>query len=109
EIDDYVPLNVTGLITLKFGYIDDYKEPYRSGTKINYLTYLDSLTIDGKSSQVKKGFDLPGLISSDIERRGLGVPLISILSSSINFIVILMISTGTVISIWLFRKRVSTK
>jgi len=107
EIDDYVPLNVTGLINVKFGYIDDYKEPYRSGTKINYLTYLDSLTIDGKRGQVKKGFELPGHISSDIERRGLGVPLISILSSSINFIVISMIATATIFSIWLFRKKYS--
>jgi hypothetical protein len=104
EIDDYTPLNVSGQVKAKFDLIDDFKEPFRNGTKIQYLSYLGSLSVDGKRSQFKQGLELPGDISSDIKKRGLDVPLISILSTSTNFIAITAIFVATITAIWLIRR-----
>ena len=104
EIDDYTPLNVSGQVKAKFDIIDDFKEPFRNGTKIQYLGYLGSLSFDGKRNQLKQEFELPGDISSEIKKRGLGVPLISILSTSTNFIAITAISVATITLIWLLRR-----
>jgi hypothetical protein len=104
EIDDYTPLNVSGQVKAKFDLIDDFKEPFRNGTKIQYLTYLGSLSVDGKRNQFKQGLELPGDISSDIKKRGLDVPLISILNTSTNFIAITAIFVTTITAIWLIRR-----
>jgi hypothetical protein len=104
EIDEYTPLNVSGQVKAKFDLIDDFKEPFRNGTKIQYLSYLGLLSVDGKRNQFKQGFELPGDISSDIKKRGLDVPLISILSTSTNFIAITAIFVATITAIWLIRR-----
>jgi hypothetical protein len=104
EINEYVPLNVSGQVKAKFDMIDDFKDPFRNGTKIQYLSYLGSLSFDGKTNQLKQEFELPGDISSDIKKRGLDVPLISILSTPINFIIVAGITISTITVIWLLRK-----
>jgi len=105
EIDDYIPLDVSGSAKVKFDFIDDFREPYRKGTKIQYLSYLGSLSVDGKRNQSKQEFILPGDISSDVKKRGLDVPLNNILSSPTNIIVLIAISIATISLTWLIRRK----
>ncbi len=107
EIDDYIPLNISGEVKAEFDFIEDFKEPFRHGTKVQYLTYLGSLSIDGKRSYVKQSLELPGDISQDIKARGFDVPLISILQSSNNLFIITAIIIASSISMWLLRGRYS--
>jgi hypothetical protein len=106
EIDDYIPINVNGKVEAKFNFVEDYKDTFREGTKIGYLTYLDSLNIEGQRNQTKLQLELPGHISDDIERRGMGVPLSSILTNVVNLAIIIVISMATIIAI-LFRRRMN--
>jgi hypothetical protein len=104
EINEYVPLNISGQVKAKFDMIDDFKEPFRNGIKVQYLSYLRSLYYDGKTNQLKQEFELPGDIPSDIKERGFDVPLISILSTPSNFIIVAGITIATIAVIWLLRK-----
>ena len=105
EIDDYVPLNLYGKVMVKFDFVDDYKDKFRDGTKIDYLSYIDSLNIDGIRNQTRQQLELPGHISADLERRGMGVPLSSVLGSPVNFAIIIVIILATIVAV-LFHKRI---
>ena len=104
EIDDYIPLNVSGLVKIKFDLIEDFKEPLRHGTKMQYLTYIDALSIDGKRNQANRQVEIPGDISTEIKERGLDVPLYSILTSSGNYIA-LAATVSAVILVTFFLRR----
>jgi hypothetical protein len=104
EIDDYIPLNVSGLVKIKFDFIEDFIEPLRHGTKIQYLTYIDALSIEGKRNQANREVEIPGDISPEIKKRGLDVPLLSILTSSGNYIV-LAATVSVVILVTFFLRR----
>jgi hypothetical protein len=106
EVDDYIPLNVNGKVKAKFDFVEDYKDTFRDGTKIGYLTYIDSLKIEGQRNQTKLQLELPGYISDDIERRGMGVPMSSILTNVVNLAIIIVISIATIVAI-LFRRRMN--
>ena len=103
EIDDYSPLKVNGNVKISFDLIDDFKSDLRDGIKIDYLSYIGSLDVDGKVNRIKQQLDLPGQISTDIQKRGLGVPISSILDSSLNFIVLIAITLASIIAILLHR------
>jgi hypothetical protein len=100
----YFPQNVSGHAEARFDFIDDFKESNGNRTKIQYLSYLGSLTLDGKIKQADQVFKLPGDISSDLKKRGLDVPLISILGSLSNIALVIAISIGTMIMIWFIRR-----
>ena len=93
----YIPLNVSGHVEAKFDFIDDLEVAQSGGTKTQYLSYLGSLTLDGKINQSNQLFKMPGSISSDSKKRGLDVPLNSILSSPSNIALVIAVSIGTVI------------
>jgi hypothetical protein len=95
----YLPLNASGHGEARFDFIDDFKESNGSRTKIQYLTYLGALTLDGKTKQATQILKLPGEISYDLKKRGLDVPLMSILSSPSNIALVAAISIGTMILI----------
>src|SRR4030095_9438072 len=40
------PLNIKGQLNAKFGFVDNYNQYYKNGTLINYITYLQSITIN---------------------------------------------------------------
>ncbi len=92
---NYPPLDVIGNATAKFSYIDHIKDSYRNGIRIQYLGYLDSFATDGRAKQIKQELKLPGDISSDVKKRGLDVPLLNILGSSINITLLAAITIGT--------------
>jgi hypothetical protein len=100
----YIPLNLSGLAEARFGFVDDFKEFNGTRTRIQYLGYLPTLSIDGKINQANPIFKLPGEIPSDLKNRGQDVPLISILSSLSNIILVFAVSIGTMILIWLIRR-----
>lgn len=95
----YLPLNLSGHGEARFDFIDDLRESNGSRTKIQYLAYLGALTLDGKTKQPTQILKLPGEISYDLKKRGLDVPLISILGSPNNIALIAAISIGTMILI----------
>ena len=93
----YIPLSVSGHVEAKFDFIDDLEVARSSGTKTQYLSYLGSLTLDGKINQSSQLFKMPGSISADSKKRGLDVPLNSILSSPSNIALVIAISIGTAV------------
>ena len=103
EIDDYFPIYRTGNMNSKFAFVDDFKESSNGGTKIGQLSYLDSVDIRGKINEPRHQFELPGQISVDVNMRGMGIPYTKILTSTLNYYVILAIATGT-IAVLLARK-----
>ena len=106
EIDDYIPLNASGNIQIKFDLVDDFKSQSRQGSKIDYLSYIGFLDIEGKRNQIKQQIDLPGQISFDIEKRGMGVPISNILGSLINFIVVIAIILSSIIVVLLHKSHI---
>jgi hypothetical protein len=97
---------VNGLVKVKFDFIDDFEEPYRNGIKINHLSYLDSVTIDGDINQFKSHIELPGEVSPELVKRGLGIPFFSIFFSFSNLVIITGIIVGSVTIIFFLRKKI---
>ena len=77
------PIDLQGRLTTNFAFVDNFYQPYHNATKVQYMTYLQSLTMDGKLSQDKKDLKLPGDIYFKSKEK---VPLVKIFSSPINII-----------------------
>jgi hypothetical protein len=100
----YSPLERSGNVTVRFDFIDDFKESYRKGTKTQHISYLESFDSDGKRTQPKQEIKLPGDISAEVRKRGLDVPLQSIIFSSSNIALIVSTIVGTAVIFWSIRK-----
>jgi len=100
-LDKGPPLNFEGKLETKFDFVDHYNEPYYEGTKTQYITYLQSLVLNGSTEQYEDSFKLPGDISYKAKE---GIPLTKILSSSTNIITLIVLSTVTAVGVWLIRK-----
>ena len=98
------PLDVSGHAVARFDFIDDFKQPYRNGTKIQHLSYLGSITIEGEEKQAKQEIKIPGDISADVRKRGLDVPLHSIIGSSSNIALVIATGIGTIVLTLLIRR-----
>ena len=62
-----------GDTTIKLDYVDHYNQPFRNGTKTQFITYLKEdipQTIDGNSNVL----EIPGDISELAKEKGIGVP-----------------------------------
>jgi hypothetical protein len=105
---NYPPLEISGNVIARFGFVDDFKEPYRKGTRTQQISYLDSIEIDGKRKQTMQELKLPGDISSDVRKRGLDVPLFNIIGTSSNIALVIAIIIGTVVTTLLIRTRFYT-
>ena len=101
---NYPPLEIFGNATASVDFIDDFNEPYRKGIRTQYIGYLESIDIDGKRKRMIEEIKLPGDISSDVRKRGLDVPIQSIISSSSNIALIVATIIGTAFTTWLIRK-----
>jgi hypothetical protein len=68
------PIEVKGGDTIiKLDYVDHYNQPFRNGTKTQFITYLKEdipQTTDGNSSVL----EMPGDISELAKEKGIGVP-----------------------------------
>jgi hypothetical protein len=98
------PLNISGNLKAKFGSVDHFNERSPKGIKNQDITYLKSVTIDGETKEDKEGFKLPGDISYRAKKEGLVIPLIDILSSSANIILLISLTTITIVASWLIRR-----
>jgi hypothetical protein len=98
------PLDVAGSAVVGFDFIDDFEELYRKGIRTQHLSYLGSISIDDEIKQSNRELKLPGDISADVRKRGLDVPLHSILGTSNNFALIMAVGIGTIILTWLIRR-----
>jgi hypothetical protein len=101
---NYPPLEISGNSTVTFNFMDDFNEHYRKGTKTQHIGYLESIDIDGKRKRNMQELKLPGDISPDVRKRGLDVPLQSIIFNSTNIVLILATIMGTAFTTWLIRK-----
>ena len=100
----HTPLNISGNLKVKLGSVDHFNERSPKGIKNQDITYLKSVTIDGETKEDKEGFRLPGDISYRAKKEGLVIPLIGILSSSANIILLISLITITIVASWLIRK-----
>jgi hypothetical protein len=98
------PLNISGNLQAKFDSVDHFNERSPNGIKNQDITYLKSVTIDGETKEDKEGFRLPGDISYRAKKEGLVIPLIDILSSSANIILLISLITITIVAPWLIRR-----
>ena len=83
KLNPGAPIDLQGRLTTNFAFVDNFYQPYHNATKIQYITYLQSLTMDGKLAQDKKDLKLPGDIYFKSKEK---VPLVKIISSPINII-----------------------
>jgi len=105
-INRYAPLDFTGQLKAKFDIVNHYNEKhFRSGIRSDYITYLQSVSLDGK---IKRDIELkmPGDISTNAKSRGLDIPFIKIFSSSSNILILIIFTSITlIVSQLLWRKK----
>jgi hypothetical protein len=105
-ITRYAPLDFTGQLKAKFDIVNHYNEKhFRSGIRSDYITYLQSASIDGK---IKRDIELkmPGDISTNAKSRGLDIPFIKIFNSSSNILILIIFtSIALIASQLLWRKK----
>jgi hypothetical protein len=99
------PIDLQGKLKAKFDIIDKYNEHYRKAAEIKYITYLQSITMDGANTYQHKEFlRLPGDISTQAKEEGEDIPLEKVLSSSSNITLLIGLTTTTLFAIWLLRR-----
>ncbi len=89
-----VPLDINGHLQAKLDFVDNYIQPLLDGTRTQFVTYLQSLTIDGGIAQNQMNLEhwLPGDLSSR------PIQLTNILLSSSNIILLLSLAAADSIS-----------
>jgi hypothetical protein len=98
------PLYISGNLKAKFDSVDHFNERSLDGIRNQDITYLKSVAVDGETKQDGEGLKLPGDISYRAKKEGLVIPLIDILSSSANIILLISLTTITIIASWLIRR-----
>jgi hypothetical protein len=101
-----VPLDLLGHLETKFDLADKFDKPYRNTTRTTYITYLQTLSMDGSFKEDKDRLNLPGDIYFKAKETGHGVPLKQVLTSSTNIIaLIVLISMIIIASKFFWRKK----
>jgi len=95
------PLDLQGQLRAKVDFVDHYKEPYQNGTRTKYLTYFQSVIMDGKINNYAGPLKLPGDISYQAKLKQLGIPLRNILISNANVALLTIITLVGVVGSWL--------
>jgi hypothetical protein len=87
-----IPLDEEGRLETKINFVDTYKQLYDNGTtKIQSITYLQSINVDPGIKSGDITLNLPGDISHHAKRFGPQIPLKEALLSSTNLILIVSI------------------
>jgi hypothetical protein len=95
--DPDTSLNISGMVKLKFDFVDQYNERYFDGIRTHDITYLDRITVDGETIGHKEEVKLPGDISVNAKKQGLVIPIIDIFNSSANFIILISLTAITIV------------
>jgi len=98
------PLEIEGQLNAKFGFIDNYNQFYKNGTLINYITYLQSITINSTDGQYVPS-KLPADFGSILQDQELLMALQNAITSPSNIIFLLILIIITVIAIRIFQRR----
>jgi hypothetical protein len=97
-INTDIPLDGEGELNAKINFIDNYEQRnVNASSKLQYLTYLQSIIIDEGINRGKVTINLPGDISDHAKRFGPQIPLKEALLSSTNLRLILSIIVVTTI------------
>ena len=102
------PLEINGQLNTKFGFVDNYKQFYKNGSLINYITYLQSVTMNNTISEHKEPLKLPANFGSLLEDHELDMALRNAIASPSNIIFALVLSLVTIIAVKIIQKNKST-
>jgi hypothetical protein len=103
KLDDGTPLDLQGQLAASFASVENFDQPYHNVTKTQYITYLQSLAMDGKLNQDEEDLKLPGDIYFKSTEK---LPLITILGSPINIVILsVLIIMVIVVSKFLSKKK----
>ena len=97
------PLKTEGQLDAKFGFVDNYNQFFKNGTLINYITYLQSITINSTDGPYVPS-KLPADFGSILQDRELTMALQNAITSPSNIVFLLMLIIVTMIAIKIFQK-----
>jgi hypothetical protein len=97
------PLEIEGQLNAKFGFIDNYNQFYKNGTVINYITYLQSITINSTDGPYVPS-KLPADFGSILQDRELIMAIQNAITSPSNIIFLLILIITTISGIKIFQK-----
>jgi hypothetical protein len=56
------PIDVKGELNSKFYYVDDYNQPFRSGTRTDFITFIQGIAMHGTIDEHSAALKLPAHI-----------------------------------------------
>jgi hypothetical protein len=96
-----MPLDIEGKLETKIAFVDNYKQTYENGsTKLQYVTFLQSISLNRTINNEGITFEPPGDISHHAKELGLGIPLKEALLSFSNIILIISIAVAAIVGSW---------
>jgi hypothetical protein len=98
------PLDIKGQLNAKFGFVDNYNQHYKNRTLINYITYLQAVTINNTVHEHNGPLIPLADFGSLLPDRELGMALQNALASPSNLIVVVVLSIVTIITIRIIQK-----
>jgi hypothetical protein len=90
------PLDVQGELNAKFDYVDDYNQPFRNGTRTDFVTFLQGIAMNGTIDEHSAALKLPAHIL-DASGKELDMTLIKAIGSPMSITILLVISMITII------------
>jgi hypothetical protein len=101
-INTDIPLDGEGELNAKINFVDNYEQRnVNTSSKLQYLTYLQSITIDEGINRGKVTLNLPGDISEHLKKYGPRIPLREALFSGSNAMLLISVAVVTLIGSWL--------
>jgi hypothetical protein len=90
-----------GRLVEKIDYTDHYHEPYRNGSRTQFITYMKDLQPMEQTATDKINIDLrfPGEISDRAKEKGVLVPWKTVMRSSNSIILMISISIATIMGL----------
>jgi hypothetical protein len=96
------PLNFEGKLKSKFDFSDNYYEPHSGITITKYISFLKSMTMDGKKNQHLEYLKIPGDIP--VNAKGQDFQFTNILYSSNGILAIIVAGLVTMVGTWLIQR-----
>src|SRR4029079_7831179 len=103
-LDDGVNFDFYGKFKTKLTFVDQFNEHYRSGTRSNYVSYLDDVDINGSTEQPTDVLKLPGDIPDKAIKKGNDLPLIAILRSTTNIFILIVLIAVTIFVLYFLKR-----
>jgi hypothetical protein len=98
------PLDIKGQLNARFGFVDNYNQYSKNGTLINYITYLQAVTINNTAPEHNASLSLPADFGSLLHDRELLMALQNAIASPSNLIVVVVLTVLTMITIRLIQR-----